>query len=93
VQRLRINPDQSGVGFDMAASGGGGEGGRGGYRGESMRSFAGEGSYTPSVGAATADLATVEIHGFVYIYNPPDQEKLAVPGGEDLAATDSTMVR
>jgi hypothetical protein len=101
VQRLRINPEQSGVGFDMASTGGGGEGG--GYRGEGGgmyggrgigggRSYGGEGGYSPSV-VPTADLVTVEVEGLVYIYNAPDPSVLTVPGGEELAGVDATVVR
>jgi hypothetical protein len=83
VQRLRINPDKSGVGFDAAGGGGGGGyrgGGEGMYRG-------GEGGMSATPGAVPADFVTVEIQGLVYIYNPPDASVLTVPGGEeDLAA-------
>jgi hypothetical protein len=96
VQRLRINPEQSGASFDMSAfagaGGGGGEAGGRPFGGGGTRSFGGEG-YTPSVGSPSADLATVEIYGFVYIYNPPDSTVLTVPGGEDVAATEAPVVR
>jgi hypothetical protein len=104
VQRLRINPEKSGVGFDMAAMGGEGGGGDGGYRGGmggyrgggEGRSYGGEGGYSPSI-APTADLVTVEVEGLVYIYNAPDPTVLTVPGGEadaeELAGVDTAVVR
>jgi hypothetical protein len=85
VQRLRINPEQSGANFDMASSGGRGYGGEG-------RSYGGEGGYTPST-VPTADLVTVEVRGLVYIYNAPDPTVLTVPGGEDLAQAGTTAVQ
>jgi hypothetical protein len=39
-------------------------------------------------------IATVEIHGIVYIYNPPDPTQLTVPGGDTaaVAAADTETV-
>jgi hypothetical protein len=92
VQRLRINPDKSGAGFD-AMAGGGGEGGM--YRGGGGMYRGGEGGMSSyaTPGAVPADFVTVEIQGLVYIYNPPDASVLAVPGGEeDLAAAPAEEV-
>ena len=101
VKRVRINPEQSGAGFDASlavaapAGGGmeGGEGGRGGRPG-----FDGGGGRDGGYGATMAEgtigsgLAKVEIYGIVYIYNPPNSETLAVPGGDtaEVAASDAT---
>jgi hypothetical protein len=82
-----------GGGFDGGRSGGygggggfdgGGGGGRGGFDGGMMSAAA-----VP--GASNVGVATVEIQGIVYIYNPPDPAVLAVPGMEEPAA-DSTTV-
>jgi hypothetical protein len=89
VERLRINPDKSGVGFDVVGGAGGG------YRGGEMSySRGGEGGMSYAApGAVPADFVTVEIQGLVYIYNPPDPAVLTVPGGEEeLAATPGTEV-
>jgi hypothetical protein len=83
--------------------GGGGYGGRGGYEGgrggigmEGGRGGDGGGGYSaqPSAdGMTRPELVTVEIHGIVYIYNPPDATTLTVPGGpETVAATDDASV-
>jgi hypothetical protein len=99
VKRLRINPEKALDGFDatfgapMGGEGGGGY--RGGYGGGGGRGYGGEGGFTPSLatGAPGANLVSVELHGVVYIYNPPDPAVLTVPGGENLAAADTTVVR
>jgi hypothetical protein len=64
----------SGGGYGMES----GRGGAGGYS-----------SMQPSADTMMrTDLVTVEIHGIVYIYNPPDATTLTVPGGpESVAAT------
>lgn len=64
----------SGGGYGMES----GRGGTGGYS-----------SMQPSADTMMrTDLVTVEIHGIVYIYNPPDATTLTVPGGpETVAAT------
>lgn len=89
VQRLRINPEQSGAGFDSGMSGGGLEGGR--YMGGGGMEL---GGYAATPGAVSPDFVTVEIQGLVYIYNAPDPTTLTVPGGDEvLAATDSAVVK
>jgi hypothetical protein len=98
VKRLRINPEKALEGFDATFGGGmGGEGGgyRGAFGGGGGRGFGGEGGFTPSLAgtAPSANLVSVELHGVVYIYNPPDPAVLTVPGGEDLAAADTAVVR
>src|SRR5688572_23576382 len=94
VKRLRINPEQAAEGFDMTmgSTGAGAEGmGRmgGGYRGGGFSAP----MATATPGAPSADMVTVELHGLVYIYNPPDSTVLTVPGAEDLAVADPGMVR
>jgi hypothetical protein len=98
VKRVRINPEKALEGFDATFGGGmGGEGGgfRGAFGGGGGRGFGGEGGFVPSLAGTTpsANLVSVELHGVVYIYNPPDPAVLTVPGGEDLAAADTTVVR
>jgi hypothetical protein len=89
---LRVNAEKSGVGFEGAAGGGryGGEGmgmGRGG----------GGGGMTDLGTSLPAGLATVEFQGVVYIYNPPKNEALAIPGdaaeeGADVAESQPAAV-
>ncbi len=108
VKRVRINPSESGAGFPMTFSvpgadgGGGGDGGRGG--GGGGRGFSSEfsgggggrggGGATPTLtpGMSSAGMATVEIHGIVYIYNPPDPAVLTVPGMDEAAAAETAAV-
>jgi hypothetical protein len=82
VQRLRINPDLSGAGFESALSAGGG------LEGGGMRQFAGGnpmgfGQSMPT--DLSKDFVTVEIQGLVYIYNEPNDAVLTVPGAEEAA--------
>jgi hypothetical protein len=72
---------------------GGGEMGRG--MGMPMGGRGYEGGMGMSLNPAdTANLATVEIQGLVYIYMPPDPTILVVPGDDaTLAAGDGAMVR
>jgi hypothetical protein len=104
VKRVRINPTQSGAGFPAtlavaAPEGGGGfDGGRGsgfsgGFDGGRGGGFdggrGGEGmTMTMTPGTSTVGLATVEIQGIVYIYNPPDPTVLTVPGDDEVAAVE-----
>lgn len=73
----------------------GGEMGRGGGMGMPMGRGMEGGSMGMSLNAAdTANLATVEIQGLVYIYMPPDPSILTVPGDDaTLAAGDGAVVR
>jgi hypothetical protein len=104
VKRIRINPEKSGVGFTadfgaVAGAGGGGGGTDGGPRGGGSRDDSGGGGYrgsseggaspVPQDGAALG-LATVEIQGVVYIYNPPDPATMSVPGGDETVASTET---
>lgn len=83
VQRLRINPEQSGIGFEgaLTAASSGLEGA--GFRG----------SYSPSSTFGTSgmptevskDFVTVEVQGLVYIYNEPSDAELSIPGVEPTA--------
>jgi hypothetical protein len=69
-------------GYGGGDSGYGGRGG-GGIDGGGGRGGEG-GGYMPTapLGAvARTDLASVEIQGIVYIYNPPDASTMTVPGG------------
>jgi hypothetical protein len=104
VQRLRINPSQSGVGFDAAASnvgsyggaGFGGEMGRGapgGYGGEFGRGGGGMSFSAPmgDMASSNTEFAEVDIQGLVYIFNEPDATALAVPGEEAAAPADETV--
>jgi hypothetical protein len=79
-----------------------GYGGRGGgYGGIDGGGRGGGEGYMPTAplgGATRTDLANVEIHGIVYIYNPPDATTLTVPGGPETIAgadvpTDATVAR
>ena len=85
VTRVRVNPDMSGVGFETSAIGGGRGGmmGRGGPqmpRGLSgMMDLGGMGQ-----GSVGKQLAQVEIHGVVFIYNQPDQDELPVVEGVEI---------
>lgn len=100
--------------FDLAGAAGAGgamgggmpmgrEGGMGMGRPPSMGMPMGRGGEGMSMGmnlnaADTANLATVEIQGVVYIYMPPDPAVLAVPGDDAaspdaLAAGDGAVVR
>jgi hypothetical protein len=108
VQRVRINPAESGAGFDatlavagpegggMTDSGGRGSmdgGGRGGGYGGGGGGRGGmDGMSTVPMGGSSPGMATVEVTGIVYIYNPPDATVLSVPGGDttDVAASDAT---
>ena len=104
VQRLRINPSQSGAGFDVAASGGGGYGGGGyggemgrgspgGYGGEMGRGGGGISFSAPmgNMAGSNSEFAEVDIQGLVYIFNQPDATALAVPGEEGAAPADETV--
>lgn len=100
VQRLRINPEQSGAGYTGTIGSSAGMGGVGGMMGGGMEggrgvpSFMGSPSSFTGGGAAAAplppgiaaDYATVEIQGLVYIFNEPSEEQLKVEGAEDAAA-------
>jgi hypothetical protein len=105
VKRVRINPEKSGAGFpttfELAATAGagmtdggfvGGRGGEfdGGGRGGSFDGGGrgGEGMTMPAT-AMTSGMATVEILGVVYIYNPPDAATLTIPGGDSAAIASS----
>jgi hypothetical protein len=89
VQRLRINPEKSGAGFTAEMGSGMGMGSPEGMR---MRGPSAMMPMMPRGGefssmqlpsdTATTGLATVEIQGLVYIFNPPDPAMLSVPGGE-----------
>jgi hypothetical protein len=70
--------------------GGGGYGGRGGEFGGG-RDGGGAAMMTSPDAIERKELATVEIHGIVYIYNPPDATTLTVPGGppESVAAAET----
>ena len=71
-----------GGGRSMGMPMGGGRGYEGGGMGMSLNA------------ADTANLATVEIQGLVYIYMPPDDTILTVPGDDaTLAAGDGAVVR
>jgi len=70
VKRLRINPDQSGSGFQRASPGGRGGGMRGRTSADSAMDDTG--------------FVEVEIQGVVYIYNEPNRERLEVPGIESI---------
>jgi hypothetical protein len=101
VQRMRINPSQSGVGFDVTASssgyaggGYGGEMGRGGgYGGEFGRGGGGMSFSAPmgNMASSNSEFAEVDIQGLVYIFNEPDATALAVPGEEGAEAADETV--
>ena len=106
-KRVRLNAEKSGVGFEVnfgelaAMAGGEGGGPVGGFGGGSRDD--GDGGYSPrnfgDGGSMPQDpgsggVATVEIQGIVYIYNPPDPAILSVPGaeepaGDNVAATGS----
>jgi hypothetical protein len=99
VKRLRINPEKSAAGFSMETTGGPGMGpgmGMGRSPEAAMMSrgpapmMAGGGEFSsmqlPS-DLSTAGLATVEIQGLVYIFNPPDPAMLSVPGGAEAGGT------
>jgi hypothetical protein len=104
VKRVRINPIASGAGFDttlavpgadsgMADGGRGGmDGGRGGYSGGGGGGRGMEGGMAAPAGAASSGMATVDLTGIVYIYNPPDATVLSVPGGDatDVATSDAS---
>ena len=102
--------DKENQAFDLGPSAGAGpgmggmgrEGGMGRPMGGGMGMPMGRGSEGGSMGmtlnaADTANLATVEIQGVVYIYMPPDDTSLTVPGDEAspdaLAAGDAGVVR
>jgi hypothetical protein len=99
VQRVRINPMLSGAGFDanftvaspeaMATDGGRGGGFDGGRGGGGFDGGRGGSMATAPTGPQSNGLATVDITGIVYIYNPPDPATLSVPGGDsaEVAAT------
>ncbi len=81
---------ERGMGSGRGGYGGGGGGyggGGGGYGGGGMAAL------PPGVLNASG-IATVEIHGIVYIYNPPDPAQLTVPGGDaaTVAAADTETV-
>jgi hypothetical protein len=94
-------PGMGGRGYE----GGGGRGmemGRGGGYGGGMpmggRGYEGGGMGMTVNAADTANLATIEIQGLVYIYMPPDPAILTVPGDDAtspdaLAAGDGAVVR
>jgi hypothetical protein len=69
---------------------GGGYGREGGPVGRPGYGREGGSAYMPSTPIdviASPGLATVEIHGIVYIYNPPDPTTLSVPGAEEAVAS------
>jgi hypothetical protein len=74
---------------------GGGRGMEGGRMGMGGGRGMEGGGMSMSLNAAdTANLATVEIQGLVYIYMPPDGTILTVPGDDaTLAAGDGAVVR
>ncbi|HYO24661.1 MAG TPA: hypothetical protein VEQ85_06895 [Lacipirellulaceae bacterium] len=103
VKRIRINPERSGAGFDAALAGaaaptggGGSDGGTSRYAGtrgdggggRSMGDGGGMAA-TPLPGVGSTGYATVELHGIVYIYNPPNATTLTVPGEETLEPQDT----
>ncbi len=69
VERVRVNADQSGIGF-------------GNLRGGSTRAT---GRSRTSGVVDTRKLATVDVQGVVYIYNPPTNDVLSLPGDEEAA--------
>ncbi|MEM9353585.1 MAG: hypothetical protein AAGA92_11280 [Planctomycetota bacterium] len=71
VERVRINADQAGAGFG---------GPRAGRTGRSVGRGRSQGP------ADTRELATIDVQGVVYIYNPPTDEVLSLPGDDELAA-------
>jgi hypothetical protein len=95
--------DKEGQAFELASSTpagmGGGMGrpaemGRGASMGMGRPMGMGRGGEGMSMGmglnaADTANLATVEIQGVVYIYLPPDETILSVPGDDAAAAPDA----
>ena len=89
----------AGPGMSMGMGGRGGEGGRGMGMGMGMpmggRGYEGGGGMGMTLNPAdVANLATVEIQGLVYIYMPPDDTILTVPGDDStLAASDGAVVR
>ena len=81
-----------GMGRPMGMGSRGGEGGRG--MGMPMGGGMGMSMGMNLSPADTANLATVEIQGLVYIYMPPDPAILTVPGDDaTLAAGDGAVVR
>ena len=87
---------EGGRGMGMPGGYGGGRGGEGGRgMGMPMGGRGYEGGMGMSLNPAdTANLATVEIQGIVYIYMPPDPTILVVPGDDaTLAAGDGAVVR
>lgn len=81
-----------GGGMGMGRPSGGGYGGREGAFGGGGRGMEGGAMMASPDGMERKELATVEIHGIVYIYNPPDAATLTVPGGppESVAAAESS---
>jgi hypothetical protein len=90
-----FNVESAGAGAGMAMGGYGAGGGRGPEaammmsRGPSaMMPRGGEySSIQMPTDIATTGLATVEIQGLVYIFNPPDPAMLSVPGGGEAGGT------
>lgn len=108
AEKSGIDKDGQALEFDTAGAGGpmGGMGRGGEMMGRPMgrpmmpmgRGGEGMGMGMTLNPADTANLATVEIQGVVYIYMPPDDSVLAVPGDEgvspdELAASDAAVVR
>lgn len=71
---------------------GGYGGGRGGYSGGGRGGYSGGGGYGGGMGEGllmptgpgASNIAEVDIQGVVYIYNPPNDEMLTIPGAEGL---------
>jgi hypothetical protein len=82
VRSVRLRPDE-GDQFEPAAGSAEGEGGMGAAsHGPGMQ-------ITPSPPAVSLDVP-VEIHGIIYIYNPPDREKLGTGTGAEGPAGEVT---
>lgn len=81
VQRVRINPELSGIGFEGAMATGGGPEGLGGGRYSTGSMTLGQNMPTD----LSKDFVTVEVQGLVYIYYPPNDTELTIPGAEEAA--------
>jgi hypothetical protein len=90
VQRLRINPELSGAGFEDALSSSGGGMEAGGVRSFNPQPTFGQGMFGQSTLPTdlSKDFVNVEVQGLVYIYQPPSDAALTIPGAEEATPTE-----